>query len=206
MIKVAIVEDHTEYGLVLRDIINHHPNFVITEIYPNAEMGLVGLGTSPVEIVIIDIRLPGMSGIELIGRLKAIFPDINYLVCSTHQDNDSIFQSLKAGASGYMLKDSTAEQIINALEELSNGGAPMSPYIAKKIVMTFHEPAKNENPLSKREQEITELLAQGMPYSEIANKIFLSVETVKTHIKNIYAKLHVKNKIEAINKIKSSFF
>lgn len=203
MIKVSIVEDHTTYGWLLRDIINAMDDFDVVEVYTSAEAALKGIKIQPSAITIIDVRLPGISGIDLIGKLRITNPGMLHLVCSTHHDNQTIFQALKAGASGYLLKDSTNVQIQNAVIELYNGGSPMSPYIARQIVNTFHEPVKIlENPLSIRENEIIGLVANGLSYQEIADQLFIHVETVKKHIRNIYTKLQVNNKVMAINKFK----
>jgi len=203
MVKVSVVEDHIEYGLMLCDIINSMGEFEVKKVYISAEEALGQMSSHLCDIAIIDIRLPGLSGIQLIRKLKVILPETQYLVCSTHHDNDTVFQALKAGASGYILKDSTPDQIKNAVIELYKGGAPMSPYIARQIVKSFHEPIKaKEDDLSVREQEIIEQVSKGITYNEIADKLFISPETVKKHIRNIYAKLHVTNKVTAINKFK----
>ncbi|TKC61230.1 response regulator transcription factor [Pedobacter hiemivivus] len=205
MTNVSIVEDHIEFGLVLRDIINAIDGFNVRGIYNSAEDMLSKIYVQPADIMLIDLRLPGMSGIELIMKLKVILPDAKLMVCSTHNDNDSIFEALRAGALGYLLKDSTTVQVQMAIKELRDGGSPMSPFIARKVVCAFHESVlKIDNGLSFREQEIIELLAQGTSNKEIADLLFISTGTVKTHVRNIYKKLHVTNRISAINKIKKN--
>jgi NarL family two-component system response regulator LiaR len=203
MVKVVIVEDHAEYGVMLHDIINTIEGFEVYKLYKTAEECLKDFTPGLCAIAVVDIRLPGISGIELIRRMKAVSNETNYLICSTHNDNDTIFEALKAGASGYILKDSTPQQIKNAVIELNNGGAPMSPFIARKIVNSYHEPVSTkEAVLSQRESEIIELVSKGISYQDIADKLFISPETVKKHIRNIYVKLEVKNKVNAINKFK----
>lgn len=199
-VKVSIVEDHLEYRTILRDIVAAMVGFEVVACYATAEEALAA-NLKNIQILIVDIRLPGLSGIELVRRLKPLYANLQFMICSTHNDNESIFEALKAGASGYILKDSDPQQLSGALEELWQGGSPMSPFIARKVVSAFHEPAKKGNHmLSSREIEIMDLVIKGMVYTDIADKLFIAVQTVKTHIRNIYVKLHVTNKISAINK------
>lgn len=200
-VKVSIVEDHSEYRNILRDTISAISGFEVIGSYATAEEVLAPALLSGVNILIVDIRLPGLSGIELIRKLKSVYAKLQFMVCSTHNDNESVFEALKAGASGYMLKDADPQQLVGALQELWAGGSPMSPFIARKVVSAFHEPAKRGNHvLSSREMEIMDLVIKGMAYTDIAEQLFIAVQTVKTHIRNIYVKLHVTNKISAINK------
>jgi DNA-binding NarL/FixJ family response regulator len=146
-----------------------------------------------------------MRGTELIMHLKDKMQQTQFMVCSIHDDNDTIFEALKCGASGYILKDPvTAAEIVKAIRDLYNGGSPMSPYIARKVISSFKiSTTHNEQALlSIREKEVLELLAKGLLYKEIADKLGVTHETVKKHLKNIYQKLHVQNKIEALNKFK----
>lgn len=158
---------------------------------------------NPPAIAVVDIKLPGMSGVELIPQLKMKRPDIQCMVCSFYDDNEIVFNALRNGASGYILKDSLAVEIIESLKELYGGGAPMSRYIARKVISAFQE--KTELPtlseLTARENEILHLLATGLVIKEAAAKINLSAHTVTKHLKNIYTKLHVNNRIEAVNKL-----
>jgi len=200
-VKVSIVEDHPEYRSILRHIVDSMVGFEVVHDFSTAEETIAATNLSGIQILIVDIRLPGMSGIELIKKLKQVHPSLQFMICSTHSDNESVFEALKAGASGYILKNSDPQQISSALTELWLGGSPMSPFIARKVVAAFHQPAKRgSNVLSSREIEIMELLMAGMLYADIADQLFIAAETVKTHIRNIYSKLHVKNKISAINK------
>ncbi len=203
MIKtVSIVEDNVLFQQALVNVINSHDAFRLGQVYGSAEAALQML-QSPPDIAIIDINLPGKNGIELIAQLQQA-PAIQCLVCSMHDDDDHIVKALESGAVGYILKESSVTQIGNALTELVNGGAPMSPYIASRVISFFKKPKLNTESalLSKREKEVLQLLAQGLQYKEIAEQLFLSIETIKKHMRNIYQKLHVQNKVEAINKFR----
>lgn len=205
MITVAIIEDNDQFRHGLEAIINGQNEMALAGSYSSAEKALLTLSENPTDIVISDISLPGMRGTELIVRLKDKMPQTQFMVCSIHDDNDTIFEALKCGASGYILKDPvTAEEIIKAIRDLYNGGSPMSPYIARKVIGSFQKPVVNDESslLSVREKEVLELLAKGLLYKEIAEKLGVTHETVKKHLKNIYQKLHVQNKIEAINKFR----
>jgi DNA-binding NarL/FixJ family response regulator len=205
MITIAIVEDNEQFRSGLEAIINIQNDFSITASYNSAEKALPALSQHPADIVITDISLPGMKGTELIVLLKDKLPQTQFMVCSIHDDNDTIFEALKCGASGYILKDPvTADEIIKAIRDLYNGGSPMSPYIARKVISSFQKPVVNNehSVLSIREKEVLELLSRGLLYKEIAERLGVTHETVKKHLKNIYQKLHVQNKIEAINKYK----
>ena len=206
MIKVAIVEDNIHYRSVLVKLITTSDDFLLNGIYASAEEALPNLLMHQPDIAIVDIQLSAMSGISLIQRLRSDMPCTQFLVCTLHQDNGRIFEALKAGASGYILKDSTADEIRNAVRELFLGGVPMSPYIARKIINSFQQ-TSTVNPdnfgLSSREHEVLRLICKGLLYKEIAEKLFISSNTVKNHLKSIYKKLQVQNKTEAINKYQS---
>ncbi|MBS1526566.1 MAG: response regulator transcription factor [Bacteroidetes bacterium] len=205
MISVSIVEDHNEFRQVLAGFIGSQPDFRLTGVYSNADAAMEGLLADQPQIAIIDIQMPGITGIELIKKIRSSVPSTQFLICTSHFDNDSIFQALKAGASGYILKDSDSATIRNAVIELFNGGAPMSPYIARKVISHIRniDDASDGHGLTMREKEVLQLLAKGLLYKEIADTLSISVITVKNHLKNIYAKLHVQNKIEALNKYKA---
>lgn len=199
---VSIVEDNVLFQQALVNVIESSSSFKLRQVYSSAEAAMAMLQNPP-DIAIVDINLPAKSGIELIAQLQAD-SDIQCLVCSMYDDDDHIVRALESGAVGYILKDSTVEQISNALEELVKGGAPMSPFIASRVISFFRKPkVKNENALlSGREKEVLQLLSEGLQYKEIAERLFLSTETVKKHMKNIYQKLHVQNKVEAVNKFR----
>jgi DNA-binding NarL/FixJ family response regulator len=151
-----------------------------------------------------DINLPGMTGIECIRRIRSSTPGMLFMMFTVYEDNDQVFEALKAGASGYLLKKTAPAQIIDAIRELYHGGSPMSAQIARKLVAHFQEdsrPRNDDDALSPREREVLENLAKGMLYKEIADRLDISFHTVRQHIRNIYEKLHVQNKTEAINKV-----
>lgn len=205
MIKVAIVEDNDQFRRALETIINQEKDTSLMGSYTSAEKAQFGLEQSPPDVAIIDISLPGMRGTELIVRLKERLRNTQFMVCTIHDDNDTIFEALKCGASGYILKDPiTANDIAKAIRDLYNGGSPMSPYIARKVIGTFQKPVINDvnSLLSQREKEVLGLVAEGLLYKEIAIRLAISAETVKKHLKNIYHKLHVQNKVEALNKFR----
>lgn len=205
MITISVIEDNEQFRNALEAIINNQDEFALIGSYDSAEKAMNGVIASPPDIIITDITLPGMRGTELIVRLKDKLKTTQFMVCSIHDDDETIFDSLKSGASGYILKDSvTTADIVKAIRELYNGGSPMSPFIARKVISTFQKPAINDpdSLLSQREREVLEWLAKGLLYKEIAERLGVGTETVKKHLKNIYQKLHVQNKIEAINKFR----
>jgi NarL family two-component system response regulator LiaR len=155
-------------------------------------------------IVIVDIKLPGINGANLVLQIKQRNKNAQCIICSMYDDDEFIFSALKNGAMGYMLKDSSGDQILAALEDLTKGGSPMSPYIARRVIASFQQPKEKKlsQLLSDREQEVLQHLSQGLIYKEIGEKLFISHETVKQHIKKIYNKLHVQNKIEALNRMR----
>lgn len=205
MITISIVEDNDHFRSGLEAIIKTEADFSLTGAYASAEKALADLPENPPDIVIADISLPGMRGTELIVRLKDQLRQTQFMVCSIHDDNDTIFEALKCGASGYILKDPvTASEIIKGIRDLYNGGSPMSPFIARKVIGVFQKPLITEENslLSAREKEVLDLLSKGLLYKEMAEQLGVTHETIKKHLKNIYQKLHVQNKIEALNKFK----
>jgi len=201
-ITIAIVEDNKLFRESLAKLIRSTDGLELVGEYANAEEAMQ-LIKAKVDIVMIDIVLPGMSGVELIKNIKSVNENIQFLVCSSYDDNEKIFSALESGASGYILKNYNSSEIINAIRELYIGGAPMSRSIARKIIRSFHKlDEKKENLLTDREYEILGFAARGLMYKEIAEELSITHETVKSHLKNIYQKLHVQNKIEAINKFK----
>ncbi len=202
-IDVAIVEDHDDIREGLAALINGAEGFRCVATYANAETALEELPELEPDVVLMDIGLPGISGIECIPILKAQHPQMQIMMLTIYEDDDKIFNSLKAGATGYILKKTPPAQLLQAIHDLHNGGSPMSSQIARKVVQTFqslHAPSPTAEPLSKREQEILSYLAKGHLYKEIAATLHLSVETVRTHLRNIYEKLHVRTRTEAVVK------
>ncbi len=205
MITVSVVEDNDQFRNALETIVKDEADFTLAGSFDSAEKAMTGLVENPPDIVITDISMPGMKGTELILRLKDKILQTQFMICSIHDDNDTVFEALQFGASGYILKDPvTATEIIKAIRDLYNGGSPMSPYIARKVINSFKKSTGNEESflLSIREKEVLELLSKGLLYKEIADKLGVTHETVKKHLKNIYQKLHVQNKIEALNKFR----
>ncbi|NQZ45571.1 MAG: response regulator transcription factor [Flavobacteriaceae bacterium] len=196
-IHIAIVEDDDEIRQTMRLIIDGTPGFFCKQSFPDGESALSTLCEVDVDIVLMDINLPGKSGIEVTRILKSKQPELDIIMLTVQSDDDSIFESLCAGASGYLLKDTSPADLLVHIREVHEGGAPMSGQIARRIINSFRI---IENPLSTRETEILKMLSKGMNYKEIAEEIFLSPHTIKTHIKNIYSKLHVNNRAEAIYK------
>lgn len=204
MITIAVVEDNVQFRNGLESIIQSQNDMVLAGSYESAEKALNALPDNPTDIVISDINLPGMRGTNLIMHLKDKMPHTQFMVCSIHDDDDTIFEAMKYGASGYILKNPvTADEIIKAIHDLYNGGSPMSPFIARKVISSFQKPtvSSESSLLSVREKEVLEFLAKGLLYKEIADKLGVSHETIKKHLKNIYQKLHVQNKIEALKKV-----
>ncbi len=199
-ILISIVEDINEIREGLRFIITQTAGFEFVSSYNNAEDAVDGLSEDVPDIVIMDIGLPQGTGIDCIRRLKEKGSSLQFVIFTVYEDSDQVFEALTAGASGYLLKNSSPDKIISALREIHQGGSPMSLSIARKVVSSFQRPVAH-NQLSEREMEVLTLLAKGLLYKEIAEKLTISKGTVSQHVHNIYEKLHVQNRTEAINKI-----
>lgn len=202
-ITLAIVEDLDEVRDGLKNFLSLSHEFTILDTFKTAEEGLYYIPSLKPDIVIMDISLPGMNGIECIRQLKDKSPGTQFMMFTVYENDEKVFEALKAGASGYLLKNTGLMQLLESLKELYNGGSPMSANIARKLVTIFLENQKRAESLemlSNRENEILQLLSKGLLYKEIANQLFISVSTVRQHIHNIYEKLHVQNRTEAINK------
>lgn len=202
-ISLAIVEDLTEVREGLKQFLALNPEFNVLDTFRTAEEALYDIPRLKPDIVIMDINLPGMNGIECIRQVKDKSPDTQFMMFTVYENDEKVFEALKAGASGYLLKNTGLVQLIEALKELHTGGSPMSANIARKLVTVFREKETTGQPLevlSKRENEILQLLSKGLLYKEIAEQLFISNNTVKQHIHKIYEKLHVQNRTEAINK------
>ena len=199
-ITLSIVEDLDEVREGLSCYLGANDDFLILETFRNAEDAAAKLPDIQPDIVIMDINLPGMNGIDCIREVKRKCSAIQFIMFTVYETDDKIFEALKAGASGYLLKKSNFDIIANALKELHAGGSPMSTHIARKLVNVFHEKKNSMDVLSIRENEILHLLAEGLLYKEIADQLNITAGTVSQHIHNIYEKLHVQNRTEAINK------
>jgi DNA-binding NarL/FixJ family response regulator len=206
-IKIAIVEDDKDLRALLRKIASEQDDMEVIKVYPSAKPFTDEFKTLNVDVVIMDINMPGKTGIECVADCKPQKPQIQYLISTVFDNPENIFSALKAGATGYILKNSKPVELVNAIREINNGGSPMSTSIARLVVGSFtgDKQASQKNPvadLSHREREIAELIAKGFIYKEIAEKLFLSPDTVRTHIRNIYEKLQVSSKMEMVNKVR----
>lgn len=202
--SIAIIEDNDNIrNYLLALIVKAFPEMEVSA-YPNAEEAFAVLKDEPVDLALFDIELPGMSGIECMYKLKAIHLHTQCMMLTVFDDAENIFKAIKAGATSYMLKNSSPEKIIEAINDLQNGGSPMSSQIARKVIEAFQQTGTSKNEsyhsLSRREQEIIMVLAKGFRYKEIADQLFLSQETIRTHIRNIYEKLQVNSRSEALKK------
>ena len=202
-ISIAIVEDLDVVRNGLKDFISLSTDFLVIGTFKTGEEALEHLPEIKPDIVIMDINLPGMNGIECIRQLKDKSPGTQFMMFTVYENDDKVFEALKAGASGYLLKNTGLLHIAESVKELHEGGSPMSANIARKMVNLFRDNDK-KNPfldlLSNREKEILQLLAKGLLYKEIAEQLHITTGTVRIHIHNIYEKLHVQNRTEAINK------
>jgi DNA-binding NarL/FixJ family response regulator len=202
-IKVSIVEDIDDIRQAMRVLINGSVGYECVHVYADAEEALDKMPAQDINIVLMDINLPGMDGIACIKALKPVMPNAQFMMCTVYDDDDHIFNALQSGASGYMLKRTSPAQILEAIRDLSEGGSPMSSEIARRVVNSMQKNGKTATAvdlLTDRETEILDFLAKGYLYKEIATELFISKETVKKHIHNIYEKLHVQNRTEALNK------
>lgn len=207
-INICIVEDMYEIRKELENIIRSSEELNLMGSFESAEDALEDLPHLLPDIVIMDINLPRMDGISCVQQAKELCPKTQFMMFTIFENSDQVFDALAAGASGYLLKNTPGPKMIEAIVELHQGGAPMSAQIARKLVTTFQKKDHQANDdfklLSKREKEIMELLAKGFLYKEIADKLSISTGTVRQHIHNIYEKLHVQNRTEALNKIYKS--
>jgi DNA-binding NarL/FixJ family response regulator len=203
MTTVAIVEDNVGLGANMRRIVEGTPECQCVGVWQSGEDALTKVPAFRPDVVLMDINLPGISGIEATARLKAELPELLVIMVTVYRDHDKIFDALKAGACGYLLKRSSPAEVRQAILDVRQGGAPMSAEIARRVVEAFHKPARPSAAaqdvvnLSRRETEILDLLTQGLANKEIADRLGLSTETVRVHLKRIYDKLHVHSRTEA---------
>jgi DNA-binding NarL/FixJ family response regulator len=210
-ISVCIVDDTNDIRLALEEIINMADGYDLIGSFSNGEEALEKLPELKPEVVLMDINLGGMTGIECVRKLKPLNPDMLFMMCTVYEEDDKIFEALSAGANGYILKKTAPGKLLEAIKELKEGGAPMSSLIARKVVAAFqNKPAAIAttaegsddliDALSNREKEILKFLSKGMLYKEIGVQLGISHETVRKHVYHIYEKLHVNSRIEAVNK------
>ena len=206
MTKVSIVEDNDPLRATLARLLNRAEGFQCLSQHPDAESALAALPAAPAEVVLVDINLPGMNGVEFVRRLKQAAPQILAVMLTAYEDTDNIFNALAAGAAGYLLKRAPRSELLEAIREVRRGGSPMTTHIARKVVQSFQKTSPSPQPdgasdtLSTREQEVLDLLSQGFLYKEIADKLGISYETVHTYIRRIYEKLQVRTRTEAVAK------
>ncbi len=208
-ITVCIVDDNKDIRSALEQIIIMYDGYRLLGSFSSAEEAIEKIPALAPQVVLMDINLGGMSGIECVRLLKPLYPDVLYMMCTVYEEDEKIFEALSAGANGYILKKTAPGKLLEAIRELSEGGAPMSGQIARKVVAAFRNKTigdgrvpedKFMNVLSAREREILEHLSKGLLYKEIAGNLFISPETVRKHVYHIYEKLHVNNRVEAVNK------
>jgi len=202
-ISIAIVEDEKNYNNALKKVINYQDDMKVVGQFFDGNTALKNLSDISPDVVMMDIQLQDMLGIEIIEKLRKDMPKTQFIMCTSFEDDEKIFNSLKAGAMGYLIKGESMDKILSSIRDVYNGGAPMSLSIARKVLSHFEKKLpeiKDFDELTAREKEILELLSQGLLYKEIADRKFISIDTVKKHVGNIYRKLHVSNKVEAINK------
>lgn len=215
-ISVCIVDDNQDIRSALEQIIQMSENCLLLGSFSTADEAIQNIPLLKPNVVLMDINLnEGESGIDIVRRLKPENPEILFMMCTVYEEDEKIYEALSAGASGYILKKTAPGKLLEAIKELYEGGAPMSSQIARKVVAAFRQrPAEsivttdtvttqaetNIRILSSREKEILELLSKGLVYKEIAAQLFISAETVRKHVYHIYEKLHVNNRVEAVNK------
>lgn len=200
--RIIIVEDDPIIRNAFVMLIQQNGEYTVANAYDNAEAAIKNLTNDSPDICLMDIELPGMNGIEAIPKIKAVLPNTQVVVVTVYENDELVFKALCEGASGYLTKNMPPQKLIDSLKELENGGAPMSTNIARMVVSSFHR--NRQSPLTARELEVLELLASGKSYSTIADQLFVDKETIKSHIKNIYLKLEVHSKAEAIEKARKS--
>ena len=203
-IKVGIVEDDPLLRESFARLVRGNQGLTFVGGFQSAEDALAALPALRPDAVLMDINLPGISGIECARRLKQVAPAVNVVMLTTFDDSDKVFDSLKAGASGYLLKRAAVAEIVAAITDVCAGGAPMSGAIARKVVDYFGQrrPAPEGESLTVREREVLDALSEGQQYKEIADLLGISINTVRNHIKKIYEKLHVNTRQEAVNKLR----
>ncbi|HTH46662.1 MAG TPA: response regulator transcription factor [Candidatus Limnocylindria bacterium] len=203
-IRVAVVEDDDRLRASFVSRLERADGFRCVAAFASAEQALLQLAEAAPQVVLMDINLPGKSGIDCVRELKLKHPAIQFLMLTVYEDVDMIFRALQAGATGYLLKRSVPEELLDAIRDLQGGGAPMTSLIARKVVESFARkpPAESDRQaiLTPREREIVEALAQGCPYKEIADRCGISLSTVRTHLQRVYEKLQVNNRTEAVVK------
>jgi DNA-binding NarL/FixJ family response regulator len=203
MISVSIVDDEKKLCKSIATFLNGSTGFRCLSIYGSAEAALQHLPADKPDVVLMDINMAGMDGIECVKRLKLLAPQIQILMLTVYEDTDQIFKALAAGATGYLLKRLEPEELLQAIRDVHSGGSPMSNSIARKVVASFQEAnvvGEKKNLLTAREQAVLDCLAQGLAYKQIGDQLNISINTIRTHLRHIYEKLHVQSRTEAVAK------
>lgn len=201
-VHVVIIEDDETIRNGFAYLINASEKYKVINAYANVESALPNLVNDQPHVILLDIELPGIKGIDAIPKIKQLLPKVHILMLTVYENEDNVFNALTKGAAGYLVKSDSTEKIMDAIQEVVNGGAPMSMNVAKIVIKSFH---KNQNsPLTKRETEILEQVANGKSRSKIAKEMFIDLETVKSHIKHIYLKLNVHSREDAIKEAKNN--
>jgi DNA-binding NarL/FixJ family response regulator len=206
-IKVVFVEDHEQFRSKLVELAHEAPNLELVGTFKDGPSALKGIPPVMPDVVVMDIQLPVVDGVEFVRELKAAHPEMNFLMLTAYEDSDRLFESLKAGAGGYLLKRTSSTKLLQAIQELHAGGSPMTPHIARRVVQYFSSSPKAAkdsgselDQLTPGQKKFLEELAQGYAYKEIADHLGISVHGVRNYIRKIYEKLHVHSKVEAVNK------
>lgn len=203
MIQVIIIEDIREIREGLQILIDSSEGFSCQKTFVSAEAAIEELPALSPDVALMDINLPGISGIEAVRKLKGQCPNTQFIMSTVYEDDESIFESLKAGASGYLLKKTAPSKILDAISEVYNGGSPMSGQIARKVIASFQQKDSIDETdiLTPKEKEVLKALAKGLRYKEIADEMKVSIETIRSHARKIYEKLQVQSRTEALNKV-----
>jgi DNA-binding NarL/FixJ family response regulator len=200
-IAICIVEDDVELSTSVARYLDGAPGFRCAGAFASGEEALEQIPKKQPAVVLMDINLPGMSGIECVRQLRTLMPTLQVIMLTVYEDTDQVFQSLAAGAAGYLVKSIKPSHLLEAIRDVHGGGSPMTSHIARKVVQAFQQPGRAEpgdEHLSPREQQVLELLAKGAPYKQIAENMGIGIETIRTYIRRIYEKLHVHSRIEAV--------
>ena len=202
-VKVAIVDDDEGIRTSLAALIRRAPALKLAGDYPDAETALKEIPRHPPDVVLMDINLPGIKGVECVRQLKSTLPQVQFLMLTVYEDSDSLFNSLRAGASGYLLKRTASARLLEAIRDVHGGGSPMTPQLARRVVQFFSKPAEGElsaSRLTPGEREFLDQLANGYAYKEIADRMKISIDTVRSYVRTVYEKLHVHSRTEAVVK------
>ncbi|MGH7940467.1 MAG: response regulator [Limisphaerales bacterium] len=203
MISVSIVDDEKKLCQSVASFLNGSQGFRCVSMYGNAEAALKHLPSEPPDVVLMDINMAGIDGIECVKRLKGLIPQSQILMFTVYEDTEQIFKALAAGATGYLLKRREPEELLQALRDVHAGGSPMSNSIARKVVASFQKAdrtGEKDSLLTTREQRVLDLLAQGLAYKQIGDQMSISINTIRTHLRHIYEKLHVQSRTAAVAK------